>query len=195
MAENTLQNIDFCIETMTSSLIGSASALQIEIAVSLLVYSTLGSADLDAKRTLRQVYASAGRYDCLTPDSTSYQTISRRMQRSAGLFEKLGAKRLAKIIAGKKDQDALQLLVDGIKPFQLLSWDDVQQFATGIDKKAARIVKTPAQHIRRATDAPDTIHLKTENIKLDIPAVATHKEIMELVQKLIQVSESAKLAA
>jgi hypothetical protein len=195
MTDKVLTNIDFCVTSMNKSLAGSAEWLQVELAVSLLVYSNIGDADINAKKVLRQVYASAGRFDCLTPDSPSYQTIARRMQRSAGLFEKLGAKKISKIINGKKDQEALDSIVSGIKSFQLMSWDDVEQFATGVPKKAAREPKTQKEHKRRATDAEGTIHIETSHIRLDIPPEATAKEIMELARKLIQVAESAKLAA
>ncbi len=198
-------NIEFCISSMNTSLMNSAAALQVEIAVSLLVYSNLGSAGINEKKVLRDVYASAGRFDCLKPDSPSYQTISRRMQRSAAVFDKIGAKKIGKLVNGKSDQEALDSLIIGIKHFELMSWDDVQQFVTGVDKKSARMPKheieglpepeNRVEYKRRATDKEGAIHIETSHIKLDILQEATAKEIMELVQKLIQVAESAKLAA
>ncbi len=133
MSDKVLTNIEFCIASMNRSLMGSADMLQIELAVSLLVYSSLGAAGKDEKKVLRDVYASAG-YDCLKKESPSYSTVLRRMDRSAALFEKLGAKKVIKVINGKQDQEALESLIGSLKTFALMSWDDVLQFSTGVDK-------------------------------------------------------------
>lgn len=172
-----MENLNSCINAMQRALMSSKDALQIELAVSLFVFSSLGSADIHAKKTLRGVYASAGRFDCLYPDSPSYKSVSRYMSCSAWLFESMTKSKIKRVTKDKPDNEAIEAIIALLAPLQLQSWDDVAKHATGKP---------------RATQAkiPGTVHLKTAHYKLDLTPDVTVDELIELRQKLDEIIES-----
>jgi hypothetical protein len=166
-----MENLDSCINAMQRSLMQSRDALQIELSVSLFVFTSLGAADLQAKKVLRGVYASAGRVDCLTPDSPSYSSVGRYMERSAMLYEFIGKAKLRRAAKGRADADAIDAIAVLIAPLELTSWDDVMRKTTG---------KEP----QKRAQAPGSIRIKTEHCRLDLAPEATLDELVTLRAKL-----------
>ncbi len=166
-----MENLDSCINAMQRSLMQSKDALQVELSVSLFVFASLGAADLQAKKVLRGVYASAGRFDCLYPDSPSYSSVSRYMERSAMLFAHVGRAKLRRATKDKRDAEAIDAIMHLIAPLELMSWDDVMRKSTG---------KGPT---RRAS-VPGSVHIKTDHCRLDLTPDATLDELVTLREKL-----------
>ena len=132
------QSLNYCVDAMRCSLALRGQALQIELAVSLIVYHACGASDIAAKKVMRSIYAAGG-IDCLTHDTPSYRTISRRMDRSAGLYDKVKHTTIAKWVKGKEGEQIVDAVVNGIEPLHLMSMDDVLTYTTG--KKREKEIK------------------------------------------------------
>lgn len=165
-----MENLDFCIDALRGAMMLSGQALQVEIAVAFIVFDRMGSTDFQAKKVLRGIYASAGRADCLTPDSPSYQTVNRRMSRCADFYDTVRAGKVRKLLKPLAGQAAIDALVTLIASYQVQTMDDV----------ARRTGKEPQAH----KDAVGSFHVKTEHIKIDMTPDVTADEILALIKEL-----------
>lgn len=188
-------NLTYCVDAMRGSMALRGQALQIELAVSLIVYHTCGSSDIAAKKVLRAVYAASG-IDCVKPDSVSYRTIARRMDRSAGLFDKIKPNTLTKWLKGKADTQAIDAVVAGLKPLKLNSMDDVLTYTTGKKREKEskpRTTYTPELHpLRRAEDVDAVVMLDTEHIHIGVPAGVSADELEQAAEKLIELADKVR---
>lgn len=188
-------SLNYCVAAMRGSMALRGQALQIELAVSLVVYHTCGSSDLAAKKVLRAVYAASG-IDCIKQDSASYRTIARRIDRSAGLYDKVKHSTIAKWLNGKDDTQTIDAVVAGLKPLNLNSMDDVLTYTTGKkrEKEAKpRTTYTPELHpLRRAEDAEAVVVLDTEHIHIGVPAGVSADELEEAAEQLIELADRVR---
>lgn len=185
----TSQEQDFtaCVKALSGAFILSARALQVEIAVAFVVFHQAGDTSAASKKLLRQVYADAGRRDCLLPESPAYQTVMRRIGRCADLLEALGWRRVRKVLRDQHGAAAIQAVVDFIAPLGIESMDDVAAHA-GRPRKAAPLepAQAPAApQRRRETDSPDVTHVKTRHIDVAVPPDAPASELVALANKLL----------
>lgn len=182
-----------CIKALSSAFALSKQAIQIEIAVAFVVFHQFGSTDLEAKKALRNVYASAGRADCLTPDSPSYQTVTRRINRCAAFCDAVGVKKVRRILKDVGDDDAIEAVKKFIEPYGIETMDDVAARAGKPVIRTKPEDTEPEQddtpHARRATDAPGVIHVKTKHIDLPIPPDAPATELVTLANKLLALAK------
>lgn len=183
----TTHDFTACIKALTGAFTLSWRALQAELSVSLYVFHLVGGTSLEAKRQLRQVYADAGR-PCLNHEDPAYQTVMRRIARSAALFDKLGARRVAKAIRAASGAAALQALTDMLAPLALRTMDDVAAYvapAPGPAADAAPTREAPEPARRRESDAPDVTHVKTRHIDVAVPPGTPARELVALANKLL----------
>lgn len=200
MSDQIPQNLDFCIDALRGAMALRGQALQTELAVGLYTYHVCGSNDLQAKKVLRSIYASAGEADCLTPGSDSYQTVNRRMDYIAALYEKIKPRIIKKWIAGKSNQEAIDGIIVGLQPFEFRAMDHVRVFAK---KPAQQRSESPVAEknepvtdhpMRRASDqpeAPGTRHVRTDHIDVAIPPDATRDELMRLAMEILELAKQA----
>ncbi len=149
-----MDTISHCIEALQGAMMLTAQAIQVEIAVSFVIFYEQGSTDIQAKKVLRQVYASAGRVDCLSAGTGSYATVTRRMGRCAAFFDSLGKRKLKPVIAGKAGKAAIDAVVAFLAPYAIETMDDLAA-RTGGPRKARE-------------EVPGTLHIKTEHCRLDL---------------------------
>lgn len=193
MLDKTI-DLSFCIDALRGSMMLRGQALQIELAVGLYAFQAIGATDINAKKTLRGIYASAGEADCIEPGSDSYQTVSRRIGYIAGLHDNLRPKVIKKWIAGKSGQDSIDAIIEQLKPYGFTAMDNVRIFITSALSKPVTIATdaeqaAPEPQHRRATDAPGTVHVKTEHIDLPIPPDATKDELMDLAMQIMALAK------
>lgn len=194
-------DLDVCIDALHGSMMLRGQALQIELAVGLYVFNTLGATDINAKKTLRGIYASAGEADCIEPGSESYQTVNRRMSYIAGLHDNLRPKVIKKWIAGKAGQEAIDAIIEQLKPYGFTAMDNIRIFITPTLSKPEPVKEDAVQAMeevphRRATDAPGTIHIKTDHMDLPVPPDTPPNELMDLAMQIIELAKRGeKLAA
>jgi hypothetical protein len=179
-----MKDLNFCIEAMRGTLLLSRQALQVELSVSLITYHVHGGASLAAKKVLRGIYASAGQVDCLTSDSRSYQTVNRRMDRCAKLYEHLGPRKIAKIIGDFEGKAALAAVAGLLAPLGLDSMDNVLDF---VGEPRNRVtVATPLDIVpaRRVSDTPGSLYFDTPHVHVVVPPEVSPDELLELARKL-----------
>ena len=176
-----MDTISYCIEALSGAMMLTAQAIQVEIAVSFIVFYNEGGTDINAKKVLRQVYASAGRVDCLSSGTGSYATVTRRMGRCAAFYDTLGKRKLKPVINGKQGKDAVQAVIEFIRPYEIENMDDVA--AHGARPRKPDVA--PSEQHRRATDIAETvIHIETEHVHIDVAAEATKTELQEAIRVL-----------
>lgn len=175
-----------CVKALSGAFALSRRALQSELAVSLFVFHTVGSPSLEARRQLRQVYADAGR-PCLNHEDPSYQTVQRRMARSAALFDKLGARRVAKAVGDLTGAAAIRALVALIEPLALFTMDQVGVYAghfAAPEPKAETATPAAADGVE-----VEVVHVRTKHLDVAIPAGTDARELMRLANKLIAMAQ------
>jgi hypothetical protein len=168
--EEIMEDLEYCITTMSRALMMKKDALQPELAVALFVFTSHGTVDIQSKKTLRGVYAAAG-VDCLKHDSPYYTSVMRYTERAAMLFESIGKVKLRRAIRAKSGSDAIEAIITLIAPLDLTSWDDV-------------VRKTTGREPQKRTRVPGAIHIKTDHCRLDLTPDATLDELMTLREKL-----------
>lgn len=179
-----------CVKALSGAFALSSKALQAELAVSLFVFHTVGGATLDARRELRAVYSDAGR-PCLNHEDPAYQTVMRRIGRSAALFEKIGARRVGKTVGNLAPAAAIAALVDFLAPLRLSTMDAVGDYVGVAAPSAAPPAPAPVPAAkgkaprRRAADNPDVHHVKTRHIDVAVPPGTPARELVALANKLL----------
>lgn len=192
-AESQEVQFPHCIKALSGAFLLSRQALQIELAVAFLVFAEFGHTELDAKKALRRVYADAGRADCLTADSPSYQTVTRRINRCAAFFDVVGVKKVKKALKGAGGDVSVQLMVEHLKPYKIATMDDLAALAgnprePAAPKNSQEPPKEPPRD-RRASDDPNVTHVKTKHLDLAIPPDAPAKELVSLANKLLALAK------
>lgn len=165
-------NLDYCITAMNRSLAMSRQALQVELAVGLAVYHHFENTGLAAKKAFREIYAAAGQVDCLTSESRSYQTVNRRMDRIAKLFDYLGRSKIRRVIGEHDGMNRIEALITYLEGLHLDSMDDVLNY-----------VGEPRQP--SIAHNPHAIHIVTAHVHLDVLPDASKAEIKEVISKLM----------
>jgi len=183
-----------CVKALSGAFALSSKALQAELAVSLFVFHTLGGASLDARRELRGVYSDAGR-PCLNHEDPAYQTVMRRIGRSAALFDKIGARRVGKTVGSLAPAGAIAALVEFLAPLRLDTMDAVGVYVGAAPAAAAPPAAVPAPtgssraQRRRAADNPDVQHVKTRHIDVAVPPGTPARELVVLANKLLKMAQ------
>lgn len=183
-----------CVKALSGAFALSSKALQAELAVSLFVFHTLGGASLDARRELRGVYSDAGR-PCLNHEDPAYQTVMRRIGRSAALFDKIGARRVGKTVGALAPAGAIAALVEFLAPLRLDTMDAVGVYvgAAPSGPQAPAPAAAPAGSSRaprrRAADNPDVQHVKTRHIDVAVPPGTPARELVALANKLLKMAQ------
>ncbi len=200
-AVNSSDKLDFCVELLHGGMDLGKRALQIELAVGLYVFFTCGSADINAKKVLRGIYASAGQVDCIKPGSPSYTRVANRMTAIAGLYDKLRRRRITDWIGDHHGAAATTAIIEGLKSYEFMVLDDVTEFWTGKtrkQRKAARVAADQDRGLaandshhsnvidfhRRVADDPKAIHIEQPHIRVDIDRKATAQEIQTIIMEL-----------
>ena len=185
--------LDFCIEAMRGSMNLRGQAVRIELAVGLVVYRACGSADAAAKKVLRGIHASAGRADCLTPQSPSYKPVMRRIDRCASLYDKLKSRTIKKWIDGKSEQAAIDAIVAELKALDIQSMEDVLDYV-GLPRSDSKERSQP-EHNRRASDREAAYTVDTEHVHITIPSEATPEELVQAADKLMELAREMRMVA
>jgi len=189
-----------CVKALSGAFALSSKALQAELAVSLFVFHTLGGASLDARRELRGVYSDAGR-PCLNHEDPAYQTVMRRIGRSAALFDKIGARRVGKTVGALAPAGAIAALVEFLAPLRIDTMDAVGVYvgAAPPGPPAPTPAAAPAGSSRaprrRAADNPDVQHVKTRHIDVAVPPGTPARELVVLANKLLKMAQEMGVEA
>jgi len=176
-----------CVKALSGAMLLTKQAIQIEIAVAFIVFNEFGETSLLAKKALRNVYATAGDLDCLTAESPSYQTVTRRLNRCAAFYDATGSKKVKRILKDKFDAEAIEVVKQYLEPYDIKSMDDLKRL-TGEPRQPAE-PKPEEPHDRRASDAPGVVHVKTKHIDLTVPPEAPKSELIALAKKLMAMAE------
>lgn len=182
-----------CVRAMSGSFALSSKALQSELAVSLYVFHTLFGPTIEARRELRQVYSDAGR-PCLTPEDSSYQTVMRRVARSAALFTKVGQRKIARAVEGLTGSAAISAIVGLLTPLNLHTMDQVGVYVGHVEREHPVPAAAPSRN-RRAADNPEVTHVKTRHIDVAVPPGTPAKELVTLANKLLRIAETMEVEA
>lgn len=175
-----MDTITYCIEALNGAMQLSAKAIQVEIAVSILVFHEQGGANIDSKKVLRQVYASAGRLDCLTVGTGSYKTVSRRMGRCGDFYDTLDQKALKRMLKDKQGREAIEVIKQFIAVYEIDNMDDLAAHAA-----RPRTPRPAPIENRRKTDFDATVvHIQTEHVHVDVSPEVTKQEIKEAIAAL-----------
>jgi len=183
-----------CVKALSGAFALSSKALQAELAVSLFVFHTLGGASLDARRELRGVYSDAGR-PCLNHEDPAYQTVMRRIGRSAALFDKIGARRVGKTVGALAPAGAIAALAEFLAPLRLDTMDAVGVYVgaapSGPPASTPAAAPTGSSRAprRRAADNPDVQHVKTRHIDVAVPPGTPARELVVLANKLLKMAQ------
>jgi len=188
------QSFDFtpCVKALSSAFALSSKALQSELAVALFVFHTVGGTSIDAKRELRAVYAEAGR-PCTNPEDASYQTVVRRINRAAALFDKLGARRVARAADELAPVAAIRALVDMLAPLKLGTMDAVGVYVGQMAPTTPREPVPDGAHLAEpqgdADPEVEVIHVRTRHIDVVVPPGTPARELVALAKKLMKLAE------
>lgn len=189
MQPETLPDFSHCVKALTGAFALSKKAIQVEIAVAFVVFHQFGETSIDAKRALRQVYADAGRRDCMTAGSPAYQTVVRRINRCAGLFDTFGMKRIARTLKDKHGAEAVRILVQLIEPLDIETMDDVAAHSGTPRKRASEEEQGRAQADQSgAEEEVEVVHVKTRHIDVRIPPDTPARELRLLAKKLTELA-------
>jgi len=189
-----------CVKALSGAFALSSKALQSELAVSLFVFHTLGGASLDARRELRGVYSDAGR-PCLNHEDPAYQTVMRRIGRSAALFDKIGARRVGKTVGSLAPAGAIAALAEFLAPLRLDTMDAVGVYVgaapSGPPAPTPATAPTGSSRAprRRAADNPDVQHVKTRHIDVAVPPGTPARELVVLANKLLKMAQEMGVEA
>lgn len=115
---------DTYVASLQSAMASAKYALNMQLAVSLSVFLEHGGTTRGAKRYLYQIYDMAG-WDCSTPESTGYKTVSRRVFSAALLYNHIGGERIAEVVGGNVEGQLIQSLVEMLMPMQISSVDNL----------------------------------------------------------------------
>lgn len=180
-----MDTISHCIEALSGAMMLTAQAIQVEIAVSFVIFHEHGGTDIQAKKVLRQVYASAGRVDCLTSGTGSYKTVTRRMGRCAAFYDSLGKKGAP--INGRRGKAAIDAVIAFLQPYAIETMDDLAARAG-----TTRAPKTPpTEQRRRASDiAEPIVRIASEHVHIDVAPEATKAELQEAIRVLRELLKS-----
>lgn len=170
------------VEAMGGVFLLSKQAIQTEVSIAFVVFHECGDTSVDSKKVLRQVYADAGRADCLRADSPSYQTVTRRINRCAAFFEIIGQKKVKRMLKDKFGQEAIDLIRGFLEPFEIETMEDVAVHA-------GRPTKKDADHLDGKedvqTEPPGTVHVRTRHIDIALTPDVPKAEILKLAKKLL----------
>ena len=173
------------VKALGGALALTKKALQTEIAVSFVVFYQFGDIKSSTKKALRQVYADAGRRDCMTPDSPGYQTVVRRINRCAALFEHIGWRKIKRTLKGMEGADAIAAVLTMLEPLGLQTMDDVAAF-TGRPRKDA---EAEEQRPEEEDAEVEVIHVRTRHVDISIPKGTPARELVALANKLMKLAE------
>lgn len=180
-----------CVKALAGAFALSSKALQSELAVSLFVFHALGGATLDAKRELRAVYSDAGR-PCQEHTDPAYQTVMRRIGRAAALFDKLGARRVARAVDKLTPAGAIRALVDMLAPLGLDTMDAVGVYVGQMAPSAPREPVPDGAHLAGpqgdADPEVEVIHVRTRHIDVVVPPGTPARELVNLAKKLMKMA-------
>lgn len=151
-------------------------ALQLELAVGLSVFSVKADATkvgLDAKKTLRNVYALAG-YACATPQGEDYKTVNRRINVAADLYQHIGGREtIVDWIGDAAPREQVKCIMEHVKGYKFDSINDVlSHMGKAIVTKRPRTAPaTPASEADKAVAdaAVAAISLRNLTSKLGLP--------------------------
>jgi hypothetical protein len=189
---------DVYLACLSNAVLHRRAALQLELSVGLCI--ALDSVDDLAlgRVTLTNVYAAAG-YDCLKPDGADYKTINRRVNTAFLLFEKLTAEVVKQAARGTSGHRRVEAVQSMLEPLKLYAMDDVLAYCGRPRASQAKRTEVAAHvrggsptppPMRRAFDAPDVVHVRTEHLDVPIPPSATRAELMQLVAELLKLANT-----
>lgn len=186
--ETSSHDFTACVKALSGAFALSSKALQSELAVALFVFHTMGGATLDAKRELRAVYADAGR-PCLNHEDPAYQTVIRRINRAAALFDKLGSRRVAKAVNDLAPAAAIRALVGLLAPLGLDTMDAVGVFVGHVTREPAADGAQVADTHGDVDPEVEVIHVRTRHIDVVVPPGTPARELVALAKKLMKLAE------
>lgn len=104
-------NLDACVTALENSSSFSRTALYIEIAVSLSIFTLSPTgADKATKRSVMEIYRKAG-FD-VDVDGDNYKTVNRRINTFAELFKKIGRVPILQVLGVLRDGKAIDSIKD-----------------------------------------------------------------------------------
>jgi hypothetical protein len=202
-------SLDTCVAALNGCAMSRKAAFQTEISVGLAVFAVSGAANTDAKRALKEIYASAG-YDCLRYADQDYKTVNRYINNAANLFNKIGAEAVCKWIVGHTEASILLAVSESLRPLELTMQRDIERLCNplALVKRTAtavvpiRPVHSILQGPASAFDVSEMIEqspairkISTLNLTLAVPATVTYEELIEMATQLLAMSDQMRKAA
>lgn len=175
-----MDTISYCIDALNGAMQLGAQAIQVEIAVSILVFYEHGGVSLESKRVLRQVYASAGRLDCIAVGTGSYKTVSRRMGRSGDFYETISPKTLKRMLKDKAGAEAIEVIKQFIAVYGIENMDDLA--AHGARPRTPR--PAPIENRRKSDFDATVVSIATEHVHVEVSPEVTKDEVQKAIAAL-----------
>jgi hypothetical protein len=128
------------------------SALHLELAVGLALFSNIGKADINAKKSLYEIYRQAG-FQCKKATDADYKTVSRRINVVSHLYKWLGEKAAVdEWTVATTEMQTIQVIVTNIEEYGFKGMNDV---LARVGKPVAKApVKHHAKPVAKPVEAP-----------------------------------------
>lgn len=185
----TAISLETYVSNIGKQLMNRRHALQIELSVGLAIFAAHGGTVKEARDMLVKVYASAG-YRCEDPREKDYKTINRRVNATAGLFDKIGIEKIIKAIGNSKEQKAINGIAKHLEDYKLHTVNDVLAYAGKPTTVREHKRATPSQR-RRWTDEEraNMKHVDVGAIHWVIPPETRRRDLIEAARKLLELAE------
>lgn len=176
-----------CVNYISNGLVMGRQALLLELSVCVSIFAGAGSISRETKQLVADVYKQAG-YDAENKQSRHYKTVNRRVNASAALYSKLGAKKVAEWVGTREEDELLQAVATGLEEHKFESMDDVLEFAGRPSNrnasKAKGASKKPAKVKAEKPAIPMQV-FRVPHVKVELPEDMSSEAMLKLAAKII----------
>lgn len=168
---------------IATAALSRSAALQCELAVAFAVQLEVGESKRLARATLVEIYAQAG-YQCSDPKSIDWLSVGRRITAGLALFDFMGRTEVEGWVKDAKPSEMINAIADKLKPLKLKTVNEVLLTCEKVKppKKRAMSTTTPAE-------APGTLHVESQHLRISIPPDTTSDELLQVAAKLIALAQ------
>jgi hypothetical protein len=165
-----------------SALVTRRDALKTELAVMFAVTIESDGNKRLARESIYAVWHATGSYQCDSPTARDWKAVGRIINAAFALWDFIGAEEISGWADGRKHGDMLSSLVDHIAPLKLSTVNEVLTICEKV--KAPR---KAGEH--EPAPLPSGAHeLRTEHIRVVIPASVRAEEVMTLINSLMKLA-------
>lgn len=172
--------IPTCVEAVKEAMGFGAKALTVEASVALALFTGGEGAASNLKEAVIGVYHKAG-YDCHDSKGRHYKTVNRRVNAFAGLYAKLGGKKIRGWVGEANEKDMLAHIGKEVDKLGFRYMDDVLDY---VGKTSNRGRPKGSTKDKGAAEAP-AYHVAVGGLVVDLPREVDPVVVIKLAQKLM----------